>query len=184
MSGSDVIIFVKKRPVVVVCAVIALVCLGVLYFRWDEIDASKAAYDEAFKADQEILANVRNAASLPQQIETIQRATKNLESRLVHAGQLAINLQYFYRLENDTGVKLVDVRQNQIGRPSKALYIGVPYNVTVQGSFPHVMDFMRRLESGRHFARFNTLSFSKIAGADAGGDALSVAMNVELLGTP
>jgi len=127
MSGSDVIIFVKKRPVVVVCAVIALVCLGVLYFRWDEIDASKAAYDEAFKADQEILA---------------------------------------------------------IGRPSKALYIGVPYNVTVQGSFPHVMDFMRRLESGRHFARFNTLSFSKIAGADAGGDALSVAMNVELLGTP
>jgi len=169
---------------VVICAAIVLTCLGLLYFRWDNIDETKAAYDVKFKQDQLILANVRNATGLPQQIETLQRATKNLESRLVHGGQLAINLQYFYRLENDTGVKLLDLRQLPVGRPAKGLYLGVPYNLTVQGSFPHVMDFVRRLESGRHFAKFNTLSFSKVAGADTAGDGLSVSMNLELLGTP
>ena len=87
MSGSDVIVYVKKHPVVVICAAIVLTCLGLLYFRWDNIDETKAAYDVKFKQDQLILANVRNATGLPQQIETLQRATKNLESRLVHGGQ-------------------------------------------------------------------------------------------------
>ena len=106
----------------------------------------------------------------------------------MHVGQLAINQQYFYRLESETGVKLLDLRQNPV--PAAKLgaknggYLGVPYNISIQGTFPQVIAFLRRLEHGRHFTRFNTVSIAKSVGSEATADTLTVALNIELLGTP
>ena len=64
------------------------------------------------------------------------------------------------------------------------LYIGVPYNVSAQGTFPQVLAFLRRLETGRHFSRFTTVTFDKATGADAGAGLITVTIAVELLGLP
>ena len=112
----------------------------------------------------------------------IKQSTKLLEGRLIKASQLATNLQYFYRLESDTGLKLTDVRQNQVGRTGTSLYIGIPYSVTFQGNFKQVLEFLQRIESGKYFSKFSSISFNKTTGATGG--MLNVSMNIELLGTP
>jgi Tfp pilus assembly protein PilO len=186
MSGADLGAYVKKHPGAVACLVVILACLGRLYFCWDRVEEGKTTYEAKTREDQQIQTNLRNSTGLSQQVEVISQASKQIEDRLVHVGELAKNLRYFYQLENESGAKLLDVHQNSPGRQGKTLYVGIPFTVTVQGSFKSVMDFIRRLENGRNFARFNTLSFSKVTVAatqgDAGADVLNVAMSIELLG--
>lgn len=117
-------------------------------------------------------------------------AGRQFESRLVRAGQLANNLQFFYRLEADTGVKLLDVRQQGIPAPRpgerRGAYVPVPFAVSIQGSHAQIHDFLRRVEAGPHFVRFSQITIAKISGGvevvAVGG--LTVAINLELLGTP
>ena len=184
MTITDLTAIVKKHPIGVSCGLVSLLCGVWLYLRSDAIDERKDAADQKAKESQVILENVRNSDHLAQHTEAIQQAAKQLESRLVKAGQLATNLQYFYRLESDTGVKLTDVRQNQNGRGTGGAYIGVPYTVTIQGNFKQVLAFIERIESGRHFSKFDTIAFNKAAGGDETTDLLSVHMSIELLGAP
>ena len=184
MTGTDLIILLKKHPIGVTCGIISLAGGVFLYFSSDTVDTTKQQLDEITQQSEAMVSNVRNSAGLAQQAEAIQQATKQLESRLVKANQLATNLQYFYRLESDTGVKLTDVRQNQVGRPGSSLFIGIPYAVTFQGNFKQVMEFLQRVESGKHFAKYSSISLSKTVGTENAGGLLSVSMSIELLGTP
>ena len=184
MTGTDFIVLIKKHPIGVICGGISLLCGLALYLRSDVIDEMKAQIDAASQQSQAMLVNLRNSAGLAQQTEAIKQSAKQLEGRLVKSSQLATNLQYFYRLESDTGIKLTDVRQNQVGRAGGSIYIGIPYTVTFQGSFKQVMEFLQRIESGKYFSKFSSVSFNKTAGVESTGRMLSVNMNIELLGTP
>jgi Tfp pilus assembly protein PilO len=187
MTGTDLTALVKKQPVGFACLIVALLCGVLIYWRGGKIDESKALYEAKAKERDHVLANVRNASGLPQQTEAMQQAAQQLDSRLVIASRLATNLQFFYRLESETGVKLLDVRQGALSaaRPAtKGLYAGVPYTVSIQGTFKQALDFMQRVENGPHFVRFATASVNKATTDAAGGDALTISLKLELLGKP
>ncbi len=184
MTGADLIILLKKHPIGVACGIVSLIGGVTIYLTSDTIDTTKQQLDEVTQQSEAMASNVRNSTGLVQQTEAIQQAAKQLESRLVKANQLATNLQYFYRLESDTGVKLTDVRQNQAGRPGGSLFIGIPYVVTMQGNFKQVLEFLQRIENGKYFAKYTSISFNKAAGDTTAGGLLSVSMSIELLGTP
>lgn len=184
MTGEDIKALIKKKPLVSTCAVVSLACGLIFYFQADTVDETQAKLAEQSKASSQMISNVRNASGLAAQTETLQKATTQLTDRLVKASQLPANLQYFYRLETETGVKITDVRQNnRDSRASSTQYVGIPFAVTFQGQYKQVMDFLQRVESGKHFAKFNTISFNKAAGSDTGNYLLSVSMSIELLGT-
>jgi Tfp pilus assembly protein PilO len=186
MTFADLMIRVKKQPIGFACGLVCLLCAGWLYFRSGELDARQQEYGNKSAEANRINSNVTIAKTLPEQVAEIQAVTKELESRLVRAGQLAVNLQYFYKLEAETEIKLLDVRQNNLPRSGpKTQYIGVPYTVNVQGSYKQVMNFLQRLEKGRHFCRITSATFTKFGGsADSGAPSLTLALNLDLLGQP
>ncbi len=188
MTFADIIARIKKQPIGFACGVICLLCAGWLYFRSDEIDQRQAEFKTTAEKAAVIKSNVGFAKNLPEQVAELQVSTKDLEGRLVRAGQLAVNLQYFYKLEAENEVKLVDVRQNPLPKNAKGLYAGIPYNVNVQGSYKQVMAFLQRLERGRHFCRINSATFTKGAGTSEGPSSaasnMTLALNLELLGQP
>jgi Tfp pilus assembly protein PilO len=182
MTSADLVALLKKHPISVGCALLSIVCGVLLYTRSSSISDSQAEL-EARTADLASMnANIRNSANLPEQVAEVQALTKELDGRLMKASQLAVNLQYFYKLETENEVKLVDVRQNALPKNSKSTYVGVPFSVSVQGSYTQVMNFLNRLQNGRHFCRINTANFSKNAGA--GGPLVNLVINLELLGQP
>jgi Tfp pilus assembly protein PilO len=185
MNSSSIIATIKKYPTGFACGAICLVAAVLIYFTTSTIDEKQAEYEAKAAEAARILANVRNSNGLPEQVAEIQALTKEMDSRLVRAGQLAVNLQYFYKLEAENEVKLGDVRQNGLPatRATKNLYLGVPYNVSVTGGYKQVMAFLYRLEAGRHFCRFNTVSIAKSPGGIP-ADAMSLSLSIELLGTP
>lgn len=187
MTGADLVATLKKQPIGTACGIVCILCGVALYIRGDKIAENKQRFDEKSAEAQKIAANVRNGANLPQQVATMQDAAKQLDSRLVRASQLAINQQYFYRLENETGVKLMEVRPGNIARSNAqkaTAYSPVPFAVSIQGNFKQVFDFLQRLEKGRHFCRFASISFSKGGSGQDSTELLTVNMSLELLGTP
>ncbi|MDI1250990.1 MAG: hypothetical protein PSV13_19165 [Lacunisphaera sp.] len=190
MTSADLLVLIKKHPIGFACGVVCLACAALLYFRGGKTEEYRAEYDAKSTEATRILANVRNSEKLPTQVAEIQVLAKEMESRLVRSGQLAVNLQYFYKLEAETEVKLVDVRQGNPPKGQKSLYAGIPFTVTVQGSFKQVLAFLQKLENGPHFCRFNAVVFAKQGGGGEGGrtvagDAgLNLNINLELLGVP
>jgi Tfp pilus assembly protein PilO len=186
MTGADLSALLKKHPLGAVGLLVCVLCGLAIYFRGSAIDEAQSRFEEKDSELQKITTNVRNLAGLQEQTNEIINAAKAIESRLIRAGNLAINNQIFYRLESETGVKYADMRQNPIpparaGAPRGA-YVGVPFSVSVQGSFQQVMTFLRRLESGQYFCRFNAVTFNK-AGAGGAPDGMTVNIALELLGT-
>jgi len=185
MNATDLVTSVKKHPVVLVCGLICLVCAGLLYYRSEEISDRQAEYATKSAEADTILSNVRNSANLATQVGEIQALSAELEGRLVRAGQLALNQQYFYKLESENEVKLVDIRQaNQSSsRSPNTLYVGIPFSVGVQGNYTNVMAFLGHLETGRYFCRFNSISLSNST-SDGKSGTMSLSLSIDLLGTP
>lgn len=192
MTGADLLALIKKQPIAFGCGLVIVACGVALFMRSEAIDSAQAFYQEKEQEFQKIDANVRNAAGLPEATAEMQEAGKQFDARLVRAPQLANNLQFFYRLENDTGVKLIDVRQQSIPAPKpgapKGAYSPIPFAVSIQGDYAQIHDFLRHVEAGPHFLRFNQVTVAKMAAAGdsraAASAAMSATINLELLGTP
>jgi hypothetical protein len=99
MTSADLIAKIKKQPVGFVCGLICLLCAGWLYYRNGALEERQKKYDDEAAAAATMISNVSLSKSLPAEVAELQAATKELEGRLVRAGQLALNQQYFYRLE-------------------------------------------------------------------------------------
>lgn len=187
MTAADLVPLLKRHPVSVASVVVILACVGFAYYRGDVIALSQTEYEAKSAEANQMASNVKGAPGLAEQVTEIQGLAKELESRLVRVNQLAVNLQYFYKLEADHGVKLLDVRQLvQPARrgPKTTIYDRVPFSLTVQGSYPQLVKFLAELENGRHLCRINTASFSRPVAAGDGLSApdVTLTLNLELLG--
>lgn len=189
ISNEQVVAILKKNPVVSAAVIICIGLAAAHYLRSDLIATTATRLDEQTKEGQRLAANIKNSAQLPEQLARVSAATKEAESRLVRVDSLANNLQYFYKLEADTGVKLIDLRQTtDPGRTAKAGRVPVSFALTLHGEYPQVLDFLRRVESGSHYCRVraaNVIPFE--AGAGSSGmrsDAAKLTLNLELLGVP
>jgi len=146
--------------------------------------------DQKATLGERIDANLKNGAQLADQYAALAAARKEIESRLIHADEIAKNLQFFYKLEAETGVKLVDLRQSTAGpgaKPSKSksFYRSVGYVVAVRGDYVRILDFIRRLESGQRFCRIMTATMGVGAGTEKErASEMTINLNLELLGQP
>lgn len=192
MTGADLVALIKKQPVGVACGLVSLVCVALYFLRDSAIEEYTIAGEQRAAEAAKILANVRNSSGLQEQVTEMQAATKEMSTRLLRENQRALNLQYFYRLEAETGARLVDVRQGSIPSArgaAAATFVGIPFVVSVEGSFKQTMDFLKKIESSPSFTKFNSINFARVstgdgAGRSAGPSSISMTMNIDLLGQP
>jgi hypothetical protein len=185
MTNEELIALLKKNPISVGCGALSLL-LGVgLYFRSDAIPAAEAELAQKAAEAERLAQNIKFADKLKEQLDALVAANKEIDTRIVRASQVGNNTQYFYKLENETGVKMVDFRPLAVSAPakgSKATFMPVGFNVSVQGTLPQILDFLRSLEGGTRFARVLTFSVSGTPANRKG--PLTLAVSVELLGLP
>lgn len=184
MTKEEILGFVGKNPIGIGCGVLALLLAGGSYWRSDEVPDSEEELTKKSAEAERYAANLKNAAQLKEQYDALVAANKSIDARVIRAGQLGKNLQYFYKLENETGVKLTaDPRQGvpATKKDAKAAYIAVPYQLSVQGDLTQLLSFLRRLENGTHFCR--VLNITLTGGGDRSAP-LALMVNLELLGLP
>lgn len=187
MTGADLVALLKKHPIGVICGVVSIACGAALYLRADNLTESQKTLEARSAEANKMATNVRNSAGLAEQVAEIQAQRKEFDGRLMKAGQLAVNLQYFYKLEAETEVKLVDVRQNNFARNAKSPFVSIPFMVSVQGSYAQVINFLSKLQNGRHFCRINIATFNRAGGSSDGNAAgssgdMTLSLSLDILG--
>ncbi len=161
---------IKQRPTATVSLVIALV-LGVFYYiRGGHLEA--VIEEQAFAENEwnRIEFNVRRARDLEQHLDQMRIVEEEIASRLMNPAEVAINYDYFYRIERETGVRLVTINQTgQVdsrgvpGLPALSNYSAVGYTLSVEGNFSQVLDFLSEVANGRFLARVSAINISSAA---------------------
>lgn len=185
MTNAELGAFVRRNPISFGCGLLAVVLAVATYYRKDSLPEAQTLLDQRVKEGTRLDNNVRYGAQLTEQLATLTAAGREIQSHLVRGSELAGNLQYFYRLEAETGAKIIELRQNGVVPPpkgTKATYVGVSFTVSMQGDYPVVLDVLRRLENGNHFCRVTSVNVAPI-GPDR-ATPLKLALGLELLGQP
>jgi len=174
---------VKKYPILVVSGIVSVLLLTILYVRSDLSDIQQAELDRLTAEGNRYRANIANSAQLKEQLDFLVQANNAVKERAFKAESMALNLQYFYRLESETGVKYLDLRPGTRNEPGKApkstgTYIPLSYVVNVQGDFAQVITFLKRLDQGVYFCQINS------AQATSNGSSVTLNLNLDLLGMP
>lgn len=178
----------KKYPVLTISGIISVALVAVLYLRSDRLDLQQAEFDRLSAEAARYRANITNSAQLREQLDFLVKANNAVKDRAFKSESMALNLQYFYRLESETGVKYLDLRPGTrsatAGKPaakpgvSSNDYVPLNYVVNVQGDFAQVVTFLKRLEQGAYFCQINT------AQATGSGLGITLNLNLDLLGVP
>ena len=185
MTKQEIIVFYKKHLVSISCGLLTLAVAGGIYFRGGESPAAEAELTQKSTEAERYALNIKNSDKLKEQVDALVVADKEIESRLVRYNQLGVNNQYFFKLESETGVKLVDFRQSSLqpaAKGAKTTFIPVGFSVSVQGNLAQLMEFLHRLEGGAHYCRVLSAT---CAGNSANRNApLTLALTLEMLGLP
>ncbi|WP_221030633.1 hypothetical protein [Actomonas aquatica] len=188
MNGSAIITFIKKHPVGVGCMLLAIVLFIGRSVRAGSMDNLDAELHEKTRQGERFKNNLRYASKLDEHLATVNRAVGIIDERAINPASLATNLQFFYRLESELGLTLIDLRQGSPERGKQnGSYIGVPYTVAVEGTYRQLMQLLQRLENGSHYVRFlsSNLAPSRSQaeqGSDPTDPVLVLSLNLELLG--
>lgn len=185
-SGKTITGLIKKHPVGVGCGLLSLLLLVVINLRSGLFTEGEARLAEVTATGNRLKANINYSSQLSEQLATLTEAVDQLSKRTVRPGELAQNLQYFYKLEAESGARLIDLRQMNPVSPATAknapapTFVSLPFNVGVQGDFENVMAFLRKLENGHHFSRVTQASLRP----SGTSNQLTLNLSVQLLGEP
>lgn len=196
MTNAELLTFVKKNPVGVICGVLTLLLAGGWHFRGggtlfgldfpleiDTVPKAEKEFESKTKEARGYETNVRFSAQLKEQLDAMIAANKEVDARLVRAGQLATNYQIFYKLFTESGVKQSGLQQVGVSaKAANAAFSPVAFSVTVTGDFSQIVHFLRLLESGPRFCRVLGANCSVPSG-DRNGPC-TLALTVEFLGLP
>jgi len=179
---------IKKYPVGAASIGLVLIMGGVLYVRNLSLSEQLESYNTQSEEAKKLAANITNSNQLEEHVRALAEANKTIDGRLVNPQDLAINLQYFYKIEADTGVKLLDARPvDARGGKSgaKGVFGAVQYNISLQGRYLQTLSFLRRLERGTYFCRVISANCGPAqSGQEKGTGETVMSLTVELLGRP
>jgi hypothetical protein len=185
MTNEEFVVLAKKNPISFACALLSLGLVAGLYFRAEAGPEAEAQLTQLSASGERMALNIQYSAQLKEQSEAMAAALKEIDTRIIRASQLGTNTQYFYKLEADTGAKIIDLRQTTpaiVAKPAKGTFVPVAFAVTVQGSLAQLLEFLRNIENGAHYSRVLTATWN--GNPTTRSSPLTLGLSLELLGQP
>lgn len=178
---TPLLVILRKHPFCVVSTLLTVILAVASWFLWGKVSELEALHQVRSQEGENMMATLVSGPPLRQELASVREYTRRIESNLVIEDNLAENLWYFYKLEEQTKARLPELRQLNASLPeSGALYKRVPYSLKVTGTYAQVSTFLHALETGPRLAHISSYSFRR---RDAAGAALiALDLSVELLG--
>lgn len=182
MSGllARLLDFVRRWPYSVTCGVLTVLLAGGAAYLHVEINRLESTLKSKSEEGETMLDKLVGSSTLRQELTEIRQVTRRIEENLVIETNLAVNLWYFYKLEEQTKAQLPELHQVSSPASDKSPHFRrVPYGLRVIGTYEHVAAFLLALETGPRLVKITTFSLSR---TDPSGASVSLDLNVELLG--
>ena len=176
----------QRYPLATISVGVWVLLMAVVGYRFGALGEAKELLAQKEVEGKRIETNVRNAAGLDKQLETLNAGLLKLESKLIRTVDVGPNQQYFYDLESSTGVKISVLRLSGTAKARGAggVFKPVGYTVGVEGRFSQVVAFLQVLERGAHHYRLVDFVVQR-AGQEQPGETIGgrvfMNLNLELL---
>lgn len=180
-------LFRRQKYYVLTLSGIAI-CIFLVYARYHLLVNTKIQLQSTRAVIQTMEDNQRNAVGLEKDLTKIQTIAAALDVRWLDPAKKAKNVAYFYGLENTTQVVFKGIDQQ---KPTLLLsqdgvdYYKVPYGVSMEGSFRHILDCLYSIDASPHFLKISSLSVihnQDTSSKKGDGDKVNASMQFYLLG--
>lgn len=182
MSDAPAILLrtIRRWPYCLACVAITIASGVGWWWCHARIAELQVVHAQRAKEGEAMLALLVGGSTQRAELEAVREAARRIEENLVVEANLAENLWYFYKLEEQTKARLPELHQLSSPTTDKSpLYRRVPYSLRIAGNYEQVAAFLLALETGPRLAKITGFNCAR---ADAAGSAVSLDLNVELLG--
>jgi hypothetical protein len=162
-------------------AIFLLLASGVgCYFLSVDIDAQEAARIDRAKEGEAMLDLLVSGSTQRAELEAAREAARRIEENLIVESDLAGNQWYFYKIEEQTKTRLMELHpQSSPTTDGATLYKRVPYSLRVSGTYEQVAAYLLALETGPRLANITSFGYSR---RDRDGPGVVLELSLELLG--
>jgi len=174
---ASFVALLRRYPFAASCVVLALVLGGASYFLWDQVDELKVAHDDRAKEGEEMLKLLVTGSTQRQELAGARDAARKIDDNLIVEANLADNYWYFFKLEEQTKVRLPELHQLNSPPDTSTLYRRIPYTLRVAGTYDQLAAFVLALETGPRLANITSFTFTR-----GGQNGLSLDLTLDLLG--
>lgn len=158
-----------QYPVPFVCGILIPLILVLLIMRGPKISEFENKLPALEKEWKNMQTNVERSTDLESDIVTLEAGLEAINSRLMNVEDVAINYEFFYRLEDQAGVVLKQFSQGTasegeelpVGRDGLRNYSVIPYDVSMNGTLPQILRFLDLLDRQEHIVRLDQLNIMR-----------------------
>ncbi|HBR93024.1 hypothetical protein QEH52_14365 [Coraliomargarita sp. SDUM461003] len=152
-SENKLIRIFKDYPLAVVCFAVILMCTAAIFLRGGTTIELTAQENDLTARIRTIDQNVKNAKDLKEEVNEVQRLVDEIQARLFNRNERAININFFYALENRLNVRISNIAQMPAGNPiyekggprALKLHSTIGYSMSLNGTFEDILEFMYEL---------------------------------------
>lgn len=157
-------------------AVAALVITGsmtVYVIHKDKKSLLDSEIDQVNIRISSMLKNIKKSKGLEEDIESIESKIETLNERMFQVQELATNYNYFFNFEDETGIKVSDLKQvgiaeeevdpkkKRMPKPVVNSYEKIRFHLKASGEYAEIVNFLRKLEGGPSFYRLEKFRLAK-----------------------
>ncbi len=170
----------RRHPLSALCGTIVVLCGVSCWYingnmKWLELEHKQVVQDGDLD-----LASMISGPSVKQERLAAVEVAHRIEDNLVVEDNLAENLWYFYKIEQQSKAHIAELRPvNSVVSNSRAYYRRVPFSVRVTGTFEQVGAFLYAIETGPRLSNITSMTMRR---AEPGGLQVNLEFDVELLG--
>ena len=172
-------VLVRRHPLPVLCTVLILGLSAGAWSLHNKVVGLKSVLSERGKQGEVMLAGLVTGRAYREELDSVRDAARRIEENLLVESNLAENLWYFYKLEENTRARLPEL--HQLSSPmikSSPLYKRVPYSLRAVGSFEEIAKFLAALETGPRLASITAFNYTRRDGRD---QSFVLDLNLDLL---
>ncbi len=178
---EPLVALLRRYPFGALSLVILLGCGVGVYFLSDDIDLEETARLDRANEGEAMLELLKGGSTQRQELAAVRDATRRIEENLINDADLAGNQWYFYRIEEQTKTRLLELHpQSSPTNDNTTLYKRVPYSLRVSGTYEQVAAYLLALETGPRLTNISSFNFSRRDKEASGGVVLE--LTLELLG--
>ncbi|MFI5356788.1 MAG: type 4a pilus biogenesis protein PilO [Opitutales bacterium] len=159
------------------------VLLGVgSWFLWQHLIVANEELHESAQLGETEFETIANSPRLRDALAITRTAVDRIDNNLAAQSNLADNLGYFYKIEEQTQTRLRGLNQLNTADAApgaKVNYKLIPFTLEVSGSYARVMDFLLHLESGPRLVKIRSFNLRL---ASVGSTDVILQLDVAVLG--
>jgi hypothetical protein len=174
----------QRYPLCVAGFVLAVLLAGASAWLQVDLRGLEARLQVRAREGQKMLKLIARGSQLRTELAAVRTASRRIDENLVVEKNIPENFWYFYKVEQDTQVKLTELQQRPAAPPepgAPATYKRVPFSLKLAGSFRSVITFLQWVETGPRFQRVNSFLLQR---QDLKSDNVVLQLDLELLGRP